>query len=203
MNVSFILTVLVTFCLPALIMTGLSTTSLAAGVLGCAVIWSLRAAAVTPAGTHLTVGWKFVSWVFIGMVGVTLHALLSWAVTASRPDATRMVASVAVGVVVIGEFGVIGIVILLVYCRLLYRSYWYVRNESAPRRSNREHVRELFLHACVIMYTTELFVRGVGYFSPSGFLLIVALISFSRLKRRSPVAARPRASTLAYPFPAV
>lgn len=70
-------------------------------MLGCAVIWSLRAAAVTPAGTHLTVGWKFVSWVLIGMVGVTLHALRTWAVTASRPDVTRMVASMAIGVVVL------------------------------------------------------------------------------------------------------
>jgi hypothetical protein len=83
---------------------------------------------------------------------------------------------------VIAEFGVLGIIMLLAYARLVFRGISYIRAaQSAPARDRDKRV--IFFQALVISYSLELLVRGVGYFSPGGFLALVALISLHRLSR--------------------
>jgi hypothetical protein len=80
----------------------------------------------------------------------------------------------------IGEFGIFGILLLIGFMVIVVRSTVFLRrSQSLPPQSR--DIRRMFFCSLIATYTVELFVRGVGYFSPGGFLALVALISMSRM----------------------
>lgn len=75
----------------------------------------------------------------------------------------------------IGEFGVIGCGAVLMYLAGFVRSAWHLRRKLS-RNALAFEPRKTFLTVCFIGYSVELLVRGVGYFSPSGFLFLASLL---------------------------
>jgi hypothetical protein len=70
----------------------------------------------------------------------------------------------------VGEFGFFGIGLLICYMLFFVRSFLFLRNSQGGNKNN----GEIFLAACFFMFVVELFVRGVGYFSPTLFLAMAA-----------------------------
>lgn len=87
----------------------------------------------------------------------------------------------------IGEFGVVGIVIVAYLARSAFKGLLFIRAAQKLPALQR-NVHQLFFHSMITAYLSELFIRGVGYFSAGGFLALVGLISLPRLR-----AARLRA----------
>jgi hypothetical protein len=79
----------------------------------------------------------------------------------------------------VGEFGVFGIALLLAYLLLALRSVRYLRAAQSLPVTERDP-RALFLHSLVLSFLFELFMRGLGYFSPGGFLALAALLALQR-----------------------
>lgn len=82
----------------------------------------------------------------------------------------------------IGEFGILGIAGILLFVRIALRGARYVRRSQSQPPQQRD-VRVLFYYSYVIAFCIELFLRGIGYFSPGGFLALVALLSLASRKR--------------------
>jgi hypothetical protein len=82
----------------------------------------------------------------------------------------------------IAEFGVFGIVMLLVYFRFALRSLMYMRGLQTAAAEKRD-IHWMFFSACTVSYSLELVLRGVGYFSTGGFLALTALMALYRLRR--------------------
>ncbi len=74
----------------------------------------------------------------------------------------------------IGEFGFLGLLLILLYLVYFARSvkWLYELSMSGTALSDSKQV---FFHSCFVMYCIDLFVRGTGYFSPSGFLFISSM----------------------------
>lgn len=95
----------------------------------------------------------------------------------------------------IGEFGLLGVAMLLVYLVYFAKSARWLRKVSMGEVALQARPRVFFL-SCFVMYCIDLFVRGTGYFSSSGFLFVASLIWLfysSRLMTsvsRYPVAAK-------------
>jgi hypothetical protein len=78
---------------------------------------------------------------------------------------------------IIGEFGAIGIIALLIYVSLFYKAI------SHLRRSNLIQIDKNILYRIFIISAfIELFIRGLGYFSPGVFLLIVGVLGINKNK---------------------
>jgi hypothetical protein len=75
----------------------------------------------------------------------------------------------------IGEFGLLGVIMLLVYLVYFARNAKWLREVSFSEIPPRE-CRKVFFLSCFVMYCIDLFVRGTGYFSSSGFLFIASLM---------------------------
>lgn len=75
----------------------------------------------------------------------------------------------------IGEFGLLGMVMLLAYLVYFAKSARWLREVSKDEVAPREYMRAFFL-SCFVMYSIDLFVRGTGYFTSSGFLFIASLM---------------------------
>lgn len=76
----------------------------------------------------------------------------------------------------IGEFGAFGAMLLWGYLFFWARFYRLLRRISM-RQAPIPGCRQVFFLACFVMFFIDLFVRGTGYFSSSGFLLAASLIS--------------------------
>lgn len=81
----------------------------------------------------------------------------------------------------IGEFGVIGLALIVAFLVAAARSIRVIRAAQALRPSARD-VHRLFFCSLVTTYIFEIFIRGVGYFDGGAFLAVVALIGRSRLR---------------------
>ncbi len=80
----------------------------------------------------------------------------------------------------IGEFGISGILIILVFVFFALRSVLYIRRaQQLPSRLRDK--RRLFFCSLITTYTFELFIRGVGYFSTGGFLAVMSLIALAHM----------------------
>ena len=75
----------------------------------------------------------------------------------------------------IGEFGLLGMVIILAYLFYFAKGVRWLHDVSMSKIVTREYKRVFFI-SCFVMYSIDLFVRGIGYFSPSGFLFIGSLM---------------------------
>jgi hypothetical protein len=74
---------------------------------------------------------------------------------------------------IIGEFGIFGIILLLCYVYVFCKSFMYIRSFD---KKSKPHLNALYF-SCIISYFPEIFVRGVGYFAPSLYLVTMALYS--------------------------
>lgn len=75
---------------------------------------------------------------------------------------------------IIGEFGILGILCMMLYFRYFVRSAKWLFRESVGLGLPADP-RDVFFHSCFAMYIIDLLIRGVGYFSSSGFLFIASL----------------------------
>ena len=77
----------------------------------------------------------------------------------------------------IGEFGLLGVFMILVYLVYFTKGVRWLHNVSMSTIVTREYKRVFFL-SCFVMYSMDLFIRGVGYFSPSGYIFFGSLMWF-------------------------
>ena len=95
----------------------------------------------------------------------------------------------------IGEFGLLGVVMILAYLVYFTKCARWLHEVSMRKIVTREYKRVFFL-SCFVMYSIDLFVRGTGYFSPSGYLFIASLMWIALTKSSNyfrpniPVATR-------------
>jgi hypothetical protein len=73
------------------------------------------------------------------------------------------------------EFGIYGLVLLLVYIFYLMKISKIIYLESF-NKIDKINNKILFCFCCYIMFIVDIFVRGIGYFSTSSFLFITALL---------------------------
>jgi hypothetical protein len=84
----------------------------------------------------------------------------------------------------VGEFGLCGVMMLLAYLICFAKSARWLHEVSMSEVAPRDCKRIFFL-SCFVMYCIDLFIRGTGYFSPSGFLLIASLVWIKESKNRN------------------
>lgn len=75
----------------------------------------------------------------------------------------------------IGEFGLLGVAMLLAYLFYFAKSARWLHEISMSEVAPRDCKRVFFL-SCFVMYCIDLFVRGTGYFSSSGFFFVASLM---------------------------
>lgn len=75
----------------------------------------------------------------------------------------------------IGEFGVLGLLVIFIYLWHLFRFAKILNNYSSSKISF-EDSKAILYFSFFIMYSIDLFVRGTGYFSSSGFMLFASTI---------------------------
>ena len=95
----------------------------------------------------------------------------------------------AVAPKIIGEFGVLGVVILFAYLFYFAKSARWLRKISMGEVALQARPRVFFL-SCFVMYCIDLFVRGSGYFSSSGFLFVASLMWIILFKRTNDLALK-------------
>lgn len=79
-----------------------------------------------------------------------------------------------VGAKFLGEFGILGVITLSVYL-IKFLSVARVIRSIAAGRVKSFDAQHIFFLSCFTTFTIDLFVRGTGYFSPSGFLFVSSL----------------------------
>ena len=75
----------------------------------------------------------------------------------------------------IGEFGFLSVTMLLAYLVYFAKSARWLHEVSMSEVAPRD-CRRIFFLSCFVMYCIDLFIRGTGYFSSSGFLFIASLV---------------------------
>lgn len=70
---------------------------------------------------------------------------------------------------IVGEFGLFGLILLVFYLVTLFSLFRKIRTQKI------ESKKDLFAATVIITSSLEFFVRGVGYFSPSLFILAVSV----------------------------
>lgn len=79
----------------------------------------------------------------------------------------------------VGEFGFFGIIFLACYVLFFVRIFVFLRyvRDGSHKRG------DVFLAACFYIFIVELFVRGVGYFSPTLFLALACALRLATARR--------------------
>jgi len=90
----------------------------------------------------------------------------------------------------LSEFGVIGVLLLLAYLACALRAVLLLR--AVALRGQRHPTALVFAASCISGYVIELTLRGAGYFTPTGMLLIAALLLWHRHTTGTRRRARPR-----------
>lgn len=75
---------------------------------------------------------------------------------------------------IIGEFGIFGIFAILIYLYYFIKTTRWLRSVSLHKISDGQY-KKIFFMSCFVMFCVDLFIRGAGYFSSSGFLFMAAL----------------------------
>lgn len=73
---------------------------------------------------------------------------------------------------IIAEYGVIGFIIILNFLKRAYKSFFFLKKIKVNKSSNISNLA-VFGHCVNIFFIIELFVRGVGYFSPGVFIYLI------------------------------
>ena len=80
-----------------------------------------------------------------------------------------------VAVKLISEFGLLGIILIIFYALFFFRIVIYLRRILLSKVKY-ESSLDIFFLSCYVMYVIDLFFRGTGYFSSTGFLFIASLM---------------------------
>ena len=72
---------------------------------------------------------------------------------------------------IISELGIFGIILLIMYVALCYKSFFILRNKKANLTK-----KEIWAYSTIIGFSVEVFIRGMGYFSVGVFLFLIALL---------------------------
>ena len=80
----------------------------------------------------------------------------------------------------IGEFGLLGVAMLLVYIKYIISYMKWFR--GAAMSAMKPAGVDVMFRSWFLMYSIDLFVRGTGYFAPSGFVFAASLIWLSRFQ---------------------
>ena len=75
----------------------------------------------------------------------------------------------------ISEFGIFAVMVLVAYLVYFARSVRWL-HEVSMNGGETVDCRKVFFLACFVMFSIDLFIRGTGYFSSSGFLFIASLV---------------------------
>jgi hypothetical protein len=133
-----------------------------------------RAALNTAETSGLGVG--FQQFGFVGSLGSVLEKIMA----ISEGSSLNLYDGGSTGSKLIGELGVVGIALILVYLRLVVRGVRLIRLAQRIPVGRRD-IRRIFFYSFIVAYASELFIRGTGYLSPSGTLLLTSLIAFREL----------------------
>ena len=75
----------------------------------------------------------------------------------------------------ISEFGILAVMLLMAYSVYFMKSVRWL-HEVSMNGGETVDFRKVFFLTCFVMFFIDLFIRGVGYFSASGFLFIASLV---------------------------
>lgn len=78
-----------------------------------------------------------------------------------------------VGAKILGEFGLFGLLAIIAFVILATRAFFQLRSAYL----NNENAANVLFSSILYTFTIEVFFRGTGYFSPTGFLLLCALVA--------------------------
>jgi hypothetical protein len=78
----------------------------------------------------------------------------------------------------ISEFGIFALASLLIYLVYFIKTAIWLREVSVNGRPGYD-CKDVFFRACFAMFFVDLFIRGTGYFSASGFLFVASLAWFA------------------------
>lgn len=81
----------------------------------------------------------------------------------------------------LSELGVFGALLLCVYIRYLVQAIRLLRRVA--HYGERQPAELLFSASCIVGYLVELLLRGIGYFTPTGILLVFSLLIWRRFER--------------------
>ena len=83
----------------------------------------------------------------------------------------------------VSEFGIFGVLLLMLYFYYLVRSVRLLRRVALYGESHPAAL--VFSASCIVGYLVELLLRGTGYFTPSGILLIFSLLTYRFFDKNS------------------
>jgi hypothetical protein len=111
-----------------------------------------------------------------GVVG--LHGEISDTIYRLAGEELNVLDGGSVGAKFIGEFGIPGVIALFIYFLYLLKRVVWLHLVSLKNAASEDR-RKVFFACCFVMFAIDLFVRGLGYFSSSGFLFLAALLWFA------------------------
>jgi hypothetical protein len=94
----------------------------------------------------------------------------------------------------VGEFGAIGIVLVLIYLVIAWRAIRDLRRQC--RQPQREHAALLLAKSIIVAYLLEIFVRGSGYFTGTAILLVGSLWLVATVRARHLAAGGARSASM-------
>ena len=102
---------------------------------------------------------------------------------------------------VVSELGAIGIALALVFGRIVWSAIATLRAALiSPRKAAEIPAARRFAAAIIVGYLIEMLVRGVGYFSPSGLLLVASLWIWYRTRVIAKAVACTSPPVVTQPF---
>lgn len=78
----------------------------------------------------------------------------------------------------ISEFGIFACALIFIYVKKFYKIYISIRAQVIKGVIH-ENYKTVFFKCCYMMYAVDLFCRGTGYFTPTGFLFLMSLLWFA------------------------
>jgi hypothetical protein len=136
-----------------------------------------------------TNGWGvgFQQFGFVGSLGGVLDKI----VLMTHGTPLNLYDGGSTGSKLIAELGVVGVVLIVLFLRLVLRGAILIRrSQQLPVRQR--DIRRIFFYSFIIAYASELLIRGTGYLSPSGTIVLASLIALQKLG-----VADPRVSVAA------
>jgi hypothetical protein len=139
-------------------------------------------------------GWQLVeeSWEGTGGSGVGFQQLGLAGTRAAAAEVIRVFVNDDVNILdggftlakLLGEFGYLGVAVLLAYLTAAIGAFGLLRRFAVANLWN--PTLDVFCASCLVAYLVELLVRGAGYFTPSGLLLLSSLwLWLGRGRRRT------------------
>ena len=85
---------------------------------------------------------------------------------------------------VISEFGILGIALLAYYIVLGFTAFQYIRKRAFSELCT-STIQSLIVASMLVTFSVEVFVRGVGYFSPGVFMFLMAFCYYEKYLKSS------------------